>query len=261
MAYVIVSAASLFVAALTLFSGFGLGTLLLPTFAVFFPIELAVAATAVVHLANNLFKVALVGRKADLGVVLRFALPGFLAAILGAALLTYFVDVPPLLSYSLGTATHEITLVKLVIAILIILFALFDIIPQLSGLAFDRKYLVPGGLLSGFFGGLSGHQGALRSAFLTKVGLDKEAFVGTSTVSSAIVDVARLFVYGAAIFTTGIDTDGQEVWGTVLAATLFAFLGSFLGARLLGKVTLQSVRLIVGVMLLLIGFGLGSGLI
>ena len=44
------------VSLLTLFSGFGLGTLLLPAFAVFFPIEVAVASTAIVHAANNLFK-------------------------------------------------------------------------------------------------------------------------------------------------------------------------------------------------------------
>ena len=44
------------VAGLTLFSGFGLGAVLMPAFAVFFPVEVAVAATAVVHLANNIFK-------------------------------------------------------------------------------------------------------------------------------------------------------------------------------------------------------------
>jgi hypothetical protein len=35
------------VSGLTLFPGFGLGTLLMPAFALFFPIEVAVAATAI----------------------------------------------------------------------------------------------------------------------------------------------------------------------------------------------------------------------
>jgi len=39
-----------------LLSGFGLGTLLLPVFALFFPLPVAIAATALVHLANNFFK-------------------------------------------------------------------------------------------------------------------------------------------------------------------------------------------------------------
>ena len=47
---------------LTLYSGFGLGTLLLPVFAIFFPVEVAVGATALVHGANNILKVAVVGR-------------------------------------------------------------------------------------------------------------------------------------------------------------------------------------------------------
>ena len=69
------------------FFRFGLGTVLMPAFAMFFPVPLAVAATAVVQLANNLFKTALVGRKADWPVVAKFAVPGAAAAILGAMLL------------------------------------------------------------------------------------------------------------------------------------------------------------------------------
>ena len=50
---------------------------------------MALAATAIVHPANNIFKVALVGRKADLGIVLKFALPVVSVAKLGALLLNY----------------------------------------------------------------------------------------------------------------------------------------------------------------------------
>ena len=56
MEYTVIILVALFASALTLFSGFGLGTLLMPAFAFFFPIEIAVALTAVVHLLNNIFK-------------------------------------------------------------------------------------------------------------------------------------------------------------------------------------------------------------
>ncbi len=59
------------VSLLTLFSGFGLGTLLMPVFALFFPVEVAVASTAVVHAANNLFKVGLLGRSAPRDILIR----------------------------------------------------------------------------------------------------------------------------------------------------------------------------------------------
>ena len=75
MVYLVICTVALFVSALTLFSGFGLGTLLMPAFSIFFPVEVAVAITAIVHLANNIFKLALVGRKADIRIVLKFALP------------------------------------------------------------------------------------------------------------------------------------------------------------------------------------------
>ena len=61
--------------------GFGLGTLLMPAFALFLPVPVAVAATAVVHLANNLFKLVLVGWKAGWTVVVRFALPAAAAIV------------------------------------------------------------------------------------------------------------------------------------------------------------------------------------
>ena len=257
MAYFTICLTALLVAGVTLFSGFGLGTVLMPAFALFFPVEIAVAATAVVHLANNLFKVALVGRHADWGVAVRFALPGALAAMAGAALLHWFGRFAPLAAYDLGSRTFVILPVKLVVGLLIILFALFELVPRLRRLSVGRKYLVLGGLLSGFFGGLSGNQGAFRSAFLMKLGLSKEAFVGTGTVAAVVVDVARIAVYGFSLRAQPLGAAGP----LVAAAIGAAFAGSFLGARLLHKVTLHAIQVLVGVLLLAIGAGMAAGLL
>jgi uncharacterized membrane protein YfcA len=73
MDYVLICAVALLISMLTLFSGFGLGTVLMPAFGLFFPAPVAVAATSVVHLATNIFKVGLVGRAADKDVVLRLS--------------------------------------------------------------------------------------------------------------------------------------------------------------------------------------------
>ena len=258
--YFVICGVALIASGLTLFSGFGLGTVIMPTFALFFPIPVAVAAAAVVHLANNLFKVFLVGRKADWPAVLRFALPAAFAAIIGAALLALFEDIPPLSVYQIGGRAHEITLLKLAIGILVIFFSLFDLLPRLQNLSFDRKYLSLGGLLSGFFGGLSGFQGALRSAFLMKVGLEKEAFIGTGTVAAVIVDVARLAVYGMGLYATKFAAIPAGTGSLILAATLAAFVGAFFGARMMKKVTLQAIQVLVGIMLIVVGVGMASGL-
>jgi hypothetical protein len=259
MAILLIAIAALFAAVLTLFSGFGLGTLLMPVFALFFPLPLAIAATAVVHLANNLFKFALLAKQADWQVVVRFALPALVAAIGGASLLVYFEDMAPLASYMLGSREITITVLNALIGTLIVMFSLLELWPRFQQLAFPRQWLVAGGLLSGFFGGLSGHQGAFRSAFLIKAGMSKEAFVATGVVAAVLVDSARLGVYGATLPLAELTTG--DMLPAILAAILCAFAGSFLGNRLLRKVTLRAVQLTVAVMMLVIGLGLASGLI
>jgi hypothetical protein len=260
--YVIVAVTAALVAALTLFSGFGLGTLLLPAFAAFFPVEVAVAATAVVHLANNLFKLALVGRHADRRTVIAFALPAVPAALAGAWCLGRMARLPVIASYRVPLGfTAEITGARLVIGALIIVFALFDLVPRLRRVAIDRRYLPLGGVLAGFFGGLSGHQGALRSAFLVKAGLDRDAFIGTSVVAAVIVDVARLAVYGVALRDTALGAlaNDRRLGALVLVATAAAFLGSYLGARLVPKVTIDAVQTLVGTLVVAFGAGIAAG--
>ncbi len=262
MQYAVVCAAALLAAALTFFSGFGLGTLLMPAFAVFFPVEMAIAATAVVHLANNLFKVVLVGRDTDFRVALRFALPASLCAVAGALLLGRFSGIPPLADYTLCGRGYSVTAVKLVIALLLAAFSFLELSPRFKDLAFDPKLVPLGGAVSGFFGGLSGNQGALRSVFLIRTGLSKESFIATGVLCAVVIDVSRLLVYGAVFFGRHFYTLTAHGQGRLVAAgTAAAFLGSFIGSKVLTKITMRAVQLIVGWLLLLIALLLGSGLI
>jgi uncharacterized membrane protein YfcA len=247
---------------LTLYSGFGLGTLLLPVFAFFFPVEVAVGATALVHGANNILKVAVVGRHADRDLVLRFGVPAIFAAFAGAAILGYVAHLEALSSYTFGARTAVITPVKLIIGTLMFAFALFELVPSLRSLRFDRRYLVLGGLLSGFFGGFSGHQGALRSAFLTKMGIAPQAFVGTNAVIGFLVDLARIVVYGSAIHLAGSgDTFDQTQWFMIAVGCLAAFTGVLIGKRYLHKFTMHTIQTITGTLLLGISLALLAGII
>lgn len=262
MEYFIVCFVALITAGLTLFSGFGVGTLLMPVFALFFPLEVAIASTAMVHLANNLFKLGLMGKNAEWKVVVAFAIPAAILAIFGAVLLSYLTDFPPIAQYTLGNRLRTVTMIKIIIAILIIFFALFELLPSLRNLTFDRKYLPLGGAISGFFGGLSGLQGALRSAFLIKIGLSKEAFIGTGIVAAVVVDVSRLATYGVSFFAQdfAVLLRGGGI-RLVALATIAAFTGSFVGSRLVEKVTLKSIQETVGVMLVLVALALATGLV
>lgn len=249
--------AALVTSLLTFFTGFGLGTILTPVFAIFFPVEIAIALTGIVHFLNNLFKLTLVGRQADKDIVLRFGLPAFFAALLGAYVLLQITDWKPLHTYSIGTTEFTITPVKLIVAALLIFFALMEAIPRFRNFQFGKDKLVMGGILSGFFGGLSGNQGALRSAFLIKTGLSKESFIATGVVIACIVDFSRLGVYMTKFSKSGL----QDNLTLVMAATLSAFAGAFAGSKLLKKVTLSVVQTLVTVLLIALSLALGMGLI
>ncbi len=255
--YLTICLAAFLASGLTLFSGFGLGTLLLPVMALFFPIDLAIALTAVVHALNNLFKCWLWGRHANIGVVLRFGLPAILAALMGARVLVYLSDLQPLFQYQVFGWEMSVMPVKLVVAALMAVFALVELAPGSALPALPARYLPLGGVLSGFFGGLSGHQGALRSPFLLRAGLTKEGFIATGVVITLMVDIPRIIVYGVSL--PGLHLIGKPL--LLAAAVLAAFSGAWLGSRLVAKVTLRVVQLLVAVMLLAVAAALGSGLI
>jgi uncharacterized membrane protein YfcA len=257
MPYLIICLAAFLASGLTLFSGFGLGTVLLPVMALFFPVDLAIALTAVVHALNNLFKFWLLGRHADKAVVVRFGVPAILSAVVGARVLLWLTQLQPLFTYQILSREAQVMPVNLVVACLIAVFAVVEWAPPWAKGSLPPRYLPLGGVMSGFFGGLSGHQGALRSAFLIKAGLTKECFIATGVIISLLVDIPRIIIYGVSL-------PGLHLEGNLLlpgAAVLAAFGGAWLGSRFLTKVTLRLFQRLVALMLLAIAAGLGSGLI
>jgi uncharacterized membrane protein YfcA len=257
MQYLLICLAAFFTAALTLFSGFGLGTVLLPVFALFFPLPIAIALTAVVHLLNNLFKLGLLGKFAEPAVIWRFGGPAILAAFLGARLLIWLGALEPLAAYHFLGHSYLIMPLNLIVSSLMVVFALFELVPGLQRISFGKRYLPIGGFLSGFFGGLSGYQGALRSLFLLKCGLSKEGFIATGVAIACLVDLSRLFVYSLDYFWAALAQNRL----TLLAAVLAAFAGSFCGNLLLKQVTLPSIRVLISLTILVIALGLAGGLI
>ena len=262
MDFALVLVVSALASTLTMFSGFGLGTLLLPVFALFLPVELAVAATALVHGANNVLKAALLGRLADRGLVVRFGLPAILAAFAGVYVLKLLSGMPALATYPLFGTTAVVTPLKLTMAALMAGFAVVELHPRFRHLQIDRRYLPLGGVLSGFFGGLSGHQGALRSAFLAKVGISPQAFVGTNAVIGLLVDLVRISAYAAILFEARLAQLARSREGAlILVGALAAFAGVLVGKRALHAITILTVQRMTGALLVLIALLLGLGAI
>ena len=143
------------------------------------------------------------------------------------------------------------------IAILMLVFGWFELARPGSQRSFGRQWLVPGGVLSGFFGGLSGHQGALRSLFLLRTGLDERSFIATGVAIACLVDLTRLPIYltGASMASV------WSQWPLLLITVCAAFAGAWWGKLLLPKVSLRIVRAAVGCMMVVIAGMLVAGLI
>ncbi len=160
-------------------------------------------------------------------------------------------------SYTLLGLEARMTVLNVLLGIVIIGFSWFELSPAAErGVIMGKNALSLGGLLSGFFGGLSGHQGALRSAFLMRVGLSKEAFMGTRVVCACLVDLTRITVYAGDIGSSWHDIQSMQC----LAAILAAISGAWLGNRFLKKIELPMLNRIVSVALILFGLKLILGL-
>lgn len=246
---------AIFASFLTLISGFGLGTLLLPAFIlVFDPLE-AVAMTAVVHFANNVFKMGLLYKKVDRFVLLWFGVSGIVGAFIGAQL---SVNITHSVAYSsLYEGGNDVTWFAFVVGVLMILFALQELFIGKRGFQFSKRALLPGGAISGFFGGLTGHQGALRSMFLLKSGLSTEAYIATGVGIALLVDITRIPIYLERMQNADLSSD----WYVMLGAVVSAFIGAVIGKRLMKKVTYSVVQWIVGLLLIAIGIALILGVL
>ena len=214
---------------------------------VFFPVDLAIALTSVVHFFNNLYKVSLVGRNADKKVLVRFGIPAIAFAFLGAWILIQIPDMNPLFDYHLFRRIWTVSPIKLIISIILIVLASWDLIPQVQNLEFNQDKLPIGGALSG----------ALRSAFLIIAGLSNEVFIGSAVVVSTFVDFTRLGVYATRFSAVGF----IDNIALVLSATVSAISGAYFGNKLLKKVTLRFLQITVAVMLILLSVALGAGFI
>jgi len=257
MEFVILPVITFLIAILTFLSGFGLGTLLTPVLMIFFPTGIAVIMTGIIHFSNNIFKLILTGGHADKSVIIRFGIPAVIAAFIGAMLLVRIPDQSIIYEYTINSHKFEISTMNLILATFMLIFALFDILPSLKRLQFEEKHMITGGILSGFFGGFSGHQGALRSAFLIKSNLGKEVFIGTSVVLSTMVDFTRIGLY-ATKFNDPVIKDNIKIIGICILAGV---AGSFIGNKLLKKITINSLQIYVGYFLVIISLLLGVGIL
>ncbi len=211
--------------------GFGIGSLLTPLLALRVGMPAAIAAIALPHAAATALRFWRLRGAVDWAVVRRFGVLSAAGGLAGA-----------LLYARLGGRALTLALAGLLI--LTGVTGLTGIMtrwssPRAAGLL---------GAISGFFGGLAGNQGGLRSAALLTFRLEPAAFVATATATALLVDAARTPVY---LWRAGPTL--LALWVPIALATAGVLGGTLVGERILLGMTAERFRRVVSVAILALG--------
>ena len=230
-----VAVASFVAAGIAAVSGFGIGSVLTPLLLLWFPAPEAVALVALPHaLASSLRWFRLRG-DVHMPTFVQFGIASALGGLAGA-----------LLQLQLGGAVLKVLLGGLILAA-----GIGELLERRLPIPPTALFRLTGGALSGFFGGLVGNQGGVRTAALLGFSLTPRQLVATSTASAVLVDIARVPVY----VVHSADTLRTQL--PLLAASAVAVvLGTYLGVPLLSHLRPAAYRRIVGVLLVLLALGL-----
>ena len=233
-----VAVVGIFAGATAAVSGFGIGSMLTPLFALRLGGVTAVAAVIVPHALATALRAWRLRRSIDWGVVRRFGLLSATGGLAGS-----------LLFARLGGTT-----LLRVLGALLLLTALSVLTGWAERVRLRPAAAWPLGFLSGFFGGVAGNQGGLRAAALLGFGLAPATFVATSTATGLLVDAARAPLYlwraGDAI---------AAAWIPVTIATAGVVIGTLLGERLLLGLPPAHFRRLVAALVGLLGVWLLAG--
>jgi len=244
--------------AITIVSGFGLNTVLVPAFAVLFPLPLAIAAVALVHLIASAIRLVIFRAHINRKIALQFVPWAILGGIVGALILELLGAVPVIATYPLFGVTKSVTAVKVVVGVTIAALSLYELRRGAEATGMSPIGVSAGALASGFFGGLSGNQGAIRSTVLIRAGLTPLGFAATGALAAIAIDLTRLVVYGTAGSISSILADGA-IRDAIGAATVGAIIGALVGRQMLATMSSARLHLVVGWSLVAGGVLIGTG--
>jgi uncharacterized protein len=131
---------------------------------------------------------------------------------------------------------------------MLVLAGVLGVLQVSERLRFGKKGATVVGFTSGFLGGLVVEQGGIRSVALLNFDVEKEAFIATATATALIVDAVRMPVY----FLTQTNQVSQFLLILILSSAAVV-AGTFAGNILLKRISEDSFKRIVSLLILLLG--------
>lgn len=238
--YIVLVSLSLFTSIVTLFTGFGVGTIMMPVMALFFDVKVAILLAAIVHIFNNISRIVLYYRRLRWEIVRRFGVVSILGAFVG----------------SFTQLCVDSSWLKNGVGLFLALFALLSLRPGLINWKLPAVIDIAGGFLSGLIGGLIGNQGAIRSLYLLNYKLEKQELIVSAALIAVVIDLTRIPVYTYANYR--YLTDNFLLLALVILASI---AGTLIGSRILPQVSSELFKRIILVAVLLLGVLMLLGLI
>lgn len=230
--YFVLVLVTLATSVVTLFTGFGVGTVMAPVMALYFDVKVAVFLAAIVHFFNNASRLYLYRDYVDRGVIRRFGVISIVGAFLGSYA-QVFIDSARL---------------KAGFGFFLVAYGLSQFAPAGAGFRIPRKLDPLGGFLSGLLGGLIGNQGAIRSLYLLNYRLEKKEFIASAALIAIVIDCTRIPVYVYSMH-EHLVTNG----GLILAVVASSVAGTVLASRVLPQVSGELFKRIVLAAVVLLG--------
>jgi len=211
--------------------GFGSSVFFVPMAEFFFDFKTVLMLTAILHDFSNTSKLILFRKHIDFKLLLLYGIPSTVFVIIGAYMSS-------ILHYKYN---------ELILGIFLIAFSSLIFLRPSFRLPVSKFSSITGGSAAGFLAGLIGTGGAIRGMSLAAFNLEKNIFIATSAAIDFFVDISRTVVY----FKAGYYQPSHTLYIPFLLVV--AFTGSWLGKKLLVKISQEDFRKIVLVLLFIIG--------
>lgn len=212
-------------------TSFGTSTVMVPVLGLFYPLQITLLFTGVIHWFGNLWKMWFFRSGIQLRLILLFGLPGIAASYLGAQLMPNLNE--NILSRLLG--------------LFILLYVIFLAVKPDWEIVQTHTTAILGGTLYGFSSGIFGVGGAIRAAFLASYNLKKDVFIFTAGTIGLFIDCGRIISY----FLGGIRLT-YDLTLALLLSLPASFLGGYVGKRITEKIPQKSFRYVISGALFLI---------
>ena len=213
-------------------AGFGIGSFLIPLVSVRTGTKIAIALVSLPHFLGSATRFSILKSKVNRKILIRFGLLSAAGGLAGALVHVFFVS----------------NLLQIIFAVMLILAGVLGVLRLSERVRFGKTSAGIVGLASGFFGGLVGEQGGIRSVALLNFDIEKEAFIATAAATALIVDVMRMPVY----FLTQSSQVSQFLFILILSSVAVV-AGTLTGSLVLKKVPEEAFKRNVSLLILVLG--------